>query len=101
MISYIKILLKTVKILITIYQKNCSQMKICELFLENIKKKITNIEKISTNLMFFDKVFCRKRIKNKTKRNKMKKYRERIILKILKLFTIIVMDKTGNYKKTK
>ena len=51
--------------------------------------------------MFFDKVFCRKRIKNKTKRNKMKKYRERIILKILKLFTIIVMDKTGNYKKTK
>lgn len=51
--------------------------------------------------MFFDKVFCRKRIKNKTKRNKMKKFRERIILKILKLFTIIVMDKTGNYKKTK
>lgn len=76
-------------------------MKICEFFLENIKKKITNIEKISTNLMFFDKVFCRKKIKNRTKRNKMKKYRERIILKILKLFTIIVMDKTGNYKKTK
>lgn len=74
-------------------------MKICEFFLENIKKKITNIEKISTNLMFFDKVFCRKKIKNRTKRNKMKKYRERIILKILKLFTIIVMDKTGNYKK--
>lgn len=76
-------------------------MKICEFFLENIKKKITNIEKISTNLMFFDKVFCRKIIKNRTKRNKMQKNSERIILKILKLFTIIVMDKTGNYKKTK
>ena len=76
-------------------------MKICEFFLENIKKKITNIEKISTNLMFFEKVFCRKIIKNRTKRNKMQKNRERIILKILKLFTIIVMDKTGNYKKTK
>ncbi|MBW4862834.1 MAG: hypothetical protein KZY55_04365, partial [Paeniclostridium sp.] len=84
-----------------ISKKNCSQIKICEFFLKNIKKKITNIEKISTNLMFFDRTFCRKIIKNRTKRNKMQKNSERIILKILKLFTIIVMDKTGNYKKTK